>query len=421
MKSVIRVAVIVISLSCLFCLPIFGQEVKINSQVKDEVTKQSITALQLIKEAKEKRYDSNAIIDSFLKLSPQEKVKFWLKEKSNKSEIKDAMIVAGLDAVPYLADVVRYGKGEQRSDAVEILCYMDRFIQDKDLLLPVFGRSIYVKPLNIRGGINDYLPIDGRRIGNEGVDVIKWAAEQTEDKALNFYARYFSGRLLEELRSTPIREVYHQWRLLVIKGKGFLSIAINIDVFRLMFLCGTVLAENAPETLPFLIEATQDKNPYIRERAIGVIASIDGIKMRLRKSEIGKRAIEAVRQALEQGNLKPMYINRERREESWQWFYSHIFEDNYPLHYNSLWAIYALAMETFYGVKTTDKDYTVTLIVEATPEFRQFITYLTDIDPYFPSWDFYTTGGSNIQAHPRFRQKVAHLYEYWKKFKAQQK
>jgi hypothetical protein len=143
--------------------------------------------------------------------------------------------------------------------------------------------------------------------------------------------------------------------------------------------------------------------------------------MRLRSTELGLKAVEAIHTALERGGLKPVFVKREWRERHWLDIRSEIFDDQVALYHGSNWSVMALAFETFYGVAATRRSYTVSELIEAVPEFRQFVTYLTKVDPTFPGWEYIDTGllSANEVMHPRFREKVARYYEQWKLFKAQ--
>jgi len=55
----------------------------------------------------------------------------------------------------------------------------------------------------------------------------------------------------------------------------------------------------------------------------------------------------------------------------------------------------------------------------AIPAFNAFITFLTDKDPFFPSWEYTYFGPSYSEAfHPKFQAKMARFEDAWKQFKA---
>jgi hypothetical protein len=56
--------------------------------------------------------------------------------------------------------------------------------------------------------------------------------------------------------------------------------------------------------------------------------------------------------------------------------------------------------------------------VRPAPAFNGFIAFLTDKDPFFPSWEFTYVGPLRTQTfHPRFQAKMARIEEAWKEFK----
>jgi len=45
-----------------------------------------------------------------------------------------------------------------------------------------------------------------------------------------------------------------------------------------------------------------------------------------------------------------------------------------------------------------------------------FISYLTRIDPTFPSWEFPSAGSEDDMLHPKFREKLARYHEAFVKW-----
>src|SRR5438876_5157305 len=124
--------------------------------------------------------EQDEFMAEYVKLPPQERVQLWksANERKNRNkpvadaghEMEDALIAAGTDAVPYLAEVVRSADIYHRISAVRILCEMDRFVPKDQLLIPEWGDVYYVKPLKMSGLNNRYVDVDGRRIGKEGYE-----------------------------------------------------------------------------------------------------------------------------------------------------------------------------------------------------------------------------------------------------------
>ena len=393
------------------------------SQPQNDIAKRSAKITEKIQQdsAAEEKF-----LTAFLQLAPKERINVWMRGKDvtgrglMQTAMDDALVARGADAVPYLCEIVRHGDSYHRTYALKILCDLDRFVPLEDLPVPEVGDSIYVKPIKLGGRLDQFMMVDGRRIGKEGFEVVKWASEQTNDKDLRFHARQYSGLLQQDLRQLSLHEQLRQWRETVIKSKG--ALGADIDKYNLSYLFKAILIEQAPESIPMLIDLVEsDSNGYVREEALTVLALVDTFRMRLRRTEIGRKAIEAIHKAVERGDLKPVHTTKEARDSLWRQLSDGIFNDRVPIHQSSEWSIIAMALEKFYGVKSTKRYYTVQQIIEATPEMQDFVSYLTKVDPYFPSWEYTYVGDARDEIlHPRFKQKIARYYEQWKRFKAEQ-
>jgi hypothetical protein len=404
---------------CQLVIPVQGQDKTLGAgasqrSVEQEMDKSSRLA------AAEERY-----LKEFLTLPPKERVRLWKEGKNiggfTNWNMREALYVAGLDAVPYLADIVRHDTSDDAVRAVQLLCRMDKFVPDSALPLPEAGGVIYVRPLKTGGVLNDYMTVDGRRIGKEGLDAVMWAAEQTEHDDLRFHAREASGLLEQDLKRLPLAEQIKEWRRTVVESKGYLGMVGNPDTHTVMFHLSMALIEQAPDSIPPLLEMLEsDTNPYVREGIIGVLHLIDSGRVRLRGIKVGREAIEAIQRALAKGNLKPTYNDREAAQWIWRRWSAEFYRDDFYLHNGSEWALLALAFEKFYGEPATKRhrNWPTVELIEAKPEMRQFITYLTDVDPFFPGWEYSLAGANSQVLHPLFRKKIERYYEYWKRFKA---
>jgi hypothetical protein len=361
---------------------------------------------------------------AFLSLPPRERVQQWLKQRTFYSSSRNAIVAIGLDCVPYLVQVLRDRRRSwfEREEAMWVLIAMDRFVLRENFPLPEVGETIYVKSLGIRGRVNPFLPVNGRRIGPEGEAAVQWASEQTEEKDLRFYTREQLGLMEKELRDLPLEEQINRWATSVKRSRGMLGEVANPVEHTQYKILEFILVGEAPEALPKLVELLDtSRNPYLREEAIRVLETIDKRRVRLRTSELGRRAIASAERALEEGNLRPAYKTKEEREEQWRYLSGIFWRDEWPLNTTSPWALYALALETYYGEKTTFRPQTPFHLIEAAPTIREFITYLTSKDPEFPSWEYTQVGQAHPgdeMFHPRFRAKVDRLEEQWKLFQS---
>jgi hypothetical protein len=371
----------------------------------------------------------NEFLNNYVRLSPEERVQLWLKSETSRNvkglyagarrDMADVLIAAGTDAVPYLAQVVRSDKLQARIDAVRILCNMDRFVPVADNPLHDKGASISVKPLGLRGDIDRFLPVDGRRIRKEGYETVQWAAEQTDSKELHFYARLFSGLLKSDLSQLTSEQQFQTWRSAIIKSRGIKS--ENDESYSVYSVLGKILIEKLPESLSTLVKVLEtDKDAYLREETIELLAQADLCRMRLRGTEVGRRAIGEIQKALVQGNLKPVYTSEEFRNHYWSDLSAQFFQDQFRIDMTSTWALYARAFDEFYGEKATvmkgEEPYK---LIEARPEMREFVTFLTDFDPTFPGWEYTYCGQPYEEVfHPLFKAKMDRYYEQWVRFQA---
>ena len=374
---------------------------------------------------------------AFLKLPPKARVDLWLRDakRSHLTEgnVKDVMIIHGLDAVPNLLDVVRTRKGEDRLLALHLLCDMDRFVPMEDVPLKVdFGTvrdwsSQDSKDRGRNGGILSLATlIDGKRIGTQAKEFIYWAAQQSEDMDLRFHAREHSGLLYQDLKALPLEELIRQWRFAVSKaGKSLGPFYYSNDTI-LVHHIDRVLMENIDTTVPAMIKILAgDEDAYVRDAAFFFLYRADVYGMRLRRFPAGQRAIGAMRQALEDKRLRPENCTQNARYSVWQGFVSQAFDDKTMLGDVTFLSVVAMAFAEYDGEKSVAvpvDDKIRTKAYAVSPEMKRFVTYLTEIDPSFPSWGFTLEGLSGYEAivHPRFRQKIELYYGYWKQFKANQ-
>jgi hypothetical protein len=359
---------------------------------------------------------------NYVSLPPQERVRLWRKGRDVtgrgliQAAIDNALIAVGVDAAPYLAEIVRNGDSYHRAYALKILCDMDRFVPLEKLPVPQIGRSTnpHARAHGLEGKLNRFMIVDGRRIGREGYEAVRWAAEQTKDKDLRFHARQYSGLLEQDLRRLTFNEQIKQWRDAVAKSKGVLG--ADIDSYNLSYLLKAILIERAPESIPTLIEILErDSNEYVREEALTALALIDTFRMRLRATETGKKAIEAIHMAAGRGGLKPVHTTQAERESLWKQISAQVFNDEVDIF---MWD-WAVALKQLYGVPLALDDSEV-FLSRTLPELRRFVSFLTKVDPYYPSWEFTFVGDlSDTMLHPLFKAKMARYYEQWKRFKAE--
>lgn len=358
-------------------------------------------------------------LECYARLPPQERVKWWMSGTKHVpyQYMGEILVGHGVDTALLLADLVRDRKSPARFYALKLLCDMDSFVPVEKLPL---ARDIY-QTEQVAGINNAFMVVDGRRIGAAAYAVVKWATEQTEDDELRFYARDYSGLLAQEYAKLTLPEVVRQWREAVVKCQG--REGLGLQDCSMEYYLGEPLIVRAPASLPALTEMIEhDPNGYVREMAIILVRNIDNKAVRLRRIEEGRAAIAAVYRSLEKGGLKPAYTKKEWRK----WLKEELtaqFERDYWAVHDELhggvsneWEFYANALHTLFGTATQLPAYGTRPEVWA--EFRRFITYLTNVDPYFPSWVYAHPGMAwEGLCHPQFRAKLTRYYEAWQRFK----
>jgi hypothetical protein len=385
---------------------------------------------QKANEKKEKSSDQYAeeqerFISDFLQMSPQDRVRLW--ENSNtwknrntmahvlQGEMLQALVAVGTDAVPYLLEVARKERGYLQIGALETLCDMDRFVADKDLPFRPGVGPIHIRPLGISGTINKLQPCDGRRIGKEASEFIRRAAEQEKNKELRFHARECLGLIEKDLRQLSIEGTFQRWQQALIRSKGGVASG-NYDESRISEILAQILIERGPDSLPQILDLLEhNSNPYLREGALHVLVTTDSCRMRLRGTELGRRAIEAIRHTLETGSIAgPALQEKSARDNYWKLLSQQFFDDDLS---TWTWDL-ARSLEAIYGEKLTIvTHFGMITHVEATPEMRRFVTFLTNVDPYFPSWEYTNCGLVYDQVlFPNFKAKMDRYHEQWVRF-----
>ena len=272
--------------------------------------------------------EDREFIKRYVALPPQEQVEIWSKAASNtkylpsivewrmQTEMEQVLVLEGVDAVPYIAKLLVAGSTGRRLRVLKMLCDMDRFVPDEKIPLEAARNSIYVGALQKGGRVNPFIPVDGHRIGNEGLGAILAIANQSENQLTQFYARLWTGQVRKDLENLSFEEQVRRWREAVIKSRIVIKEAEFPELSSTYKLLEVIWMERMPESIPKLTELLErDKDPYVRTELIHVFARADGCSVRLRKLESGRAAIEAVRRALEHGSLVLGYRSEKQRSD----------------------------------------------------------------------------------------------------------
>src|SRR5579859_1979581 len=103
---------------------------------------------------------------------------------------------------------------------MKILADMDRYVPERNIPKgAVITVTLGADALNLRGAVNPFLEITGRRIGDQGREALEWAATKADDKWLQFFARNDMGLVRQELAPLPLAEQVQRWRTSVAEGQ----------------------------------------------------------------------------------------------------------------------------------------------------------------------------------------------------------
>jgi hypothetical protein len=375
-------------------------------------------------------WERQSFLSDFLRLPPRGRVAEWKKGARSGAftyigpwrDKTEGLIAFGTDAVSELSAIIRQDKIFYQIHALDVLCDMDRFVPASETIIPTIGGTIRSEDSSIDGFVNPCIKVDGRRIGKEGYETVRWAMDQASNRDLAEWARRCSGIAREEIDQLPLNQKLEEWKRLAKATAGGTNFWRLNPYYRFQQLSMSLVEKDGfAAVAPLTDILRRERNGYVREEAIHLLRNIDSHAARLRSSPAGREAIEAIRTAFEKGSLKPVYASDRARKGAYESeFHSQFFNDRWLNHSSSDLHIIALAFEQFYGEPLVVRTRATRQIRQerACEELLKFVTFMTDVDPSFPSWEYSYAGYQPVQIlHPAFKKKMARYYEEWKKFK----
>jgi hypothetical protein len=332
-------------------------------------------------------------------------------------QIEEEILVASADPVvdSSLAAEARRGDSGAAREAVFMICERARFVRAAEFPVKI---SLDGFVTGIRGGlINPFFP-DFNKVGKEAEDAVK-AALESPDASLRTTANIYCGGLALELARVPANEIAARWRTKLGKlADPMFADSDSSETGELVRVLKQALAAKGLEGATAVSSLLEKENkPWAREREIEMIEFLDGAAVRLRGSQQGRDILHVVAKTVARKELK-LNKTREAREEYWRSLQDIFLQDNYNYVGDSRdhWARFiALAFDQFYG------EHVSVSIRGARPSFtraHEFVSYLTDIDPTFPSWEFPSTLSERDMFHPNFAAKIARYHAIWMQMNA---
>jgi hypothetical protein len=327
---------------------------------------------------------------------------------------EEEILVASSDSVVNnsLAKEVRGGDTGTARESVFILCERARFVRSPEFPLKVsldgFGSGM-------QGGLLNPFSPDLDRLGKEAADAVRDTLNSSNAK-LQTTARIYCGGLEHELALMPTPALVARWRAELGKlAEPIYADSDSTETGELVRFLKRAVAERGLEgatAMSLLLE--KESKAWARLNEIEMIEFLDGAAVRLRGSQQGRDVIRIVESTLANKELRG-YKTKQDRQRYWQLVQYSFFKDEFsnPGTARDHWArLIGLAFDQYYGEHV--------LISQrgmrgSFARGNEFVTYLTDIDPAFPSWEFASTLSEEDMFHPRFMAKIARYHAMWLK------
>jgi hypothetical protein len=356
-----------------------------------------------------KPQELDAYMDDFVRLTPERQLLEWRKAVAGSDQqasthsqlIHEALTVSGVRVGNELADIIQDESQPKRLrfEALHLLGDMDRFYGEDGS----FGQP------------SSLLNVNGHRIGASAFETVQWAAQQRRDSNLRFYARLILGITRTELAQLSITEQADRWTQITKRSKGSAAMAHVPEDYVIATMLGRLLAEQAPESIHFIIEAVEsDKEGYLTERALELLSDIDSCRLRLRTNAAGREAIQMMDAVFRSNRLKNV-LSHEGKRHLEDRLRGQFLNDEFRTDPTSELAELADELTKRYGLGLTEGYNAFAGRGSAKPVVKKFVTFLTNQDPYFPGWGYSTCGVYHgLFRTPDAKTKLDRYYDAWR-------
>ena len=302
------------------------------------------------------------------------------------------------------------------SYAIYLICRRARYIPGSEFPFKVANGN-YVTYVNSRwvGSLTPFDP-DFARVGGNAAAAVKEALNSPDSKLKNT-ALLYSGQLAHELDSLTIESIVQQWSdqfdRLPSPRDAFLAYSTD-EGERFRCIERALAARGLEAAVLVSVRLSTETNPEKRLYEIELLLRVDQSSVRLRASTRGRDVIKIVRETIA-GQKLPHYKSADERASFWQEVagnFNDRFAYNCRLGFGS--ALAAMALEHYHGKDPSEVWREGGTICDPSL-MREFVSYLTDFDPVWPSWVYPEAGGDD-QLHPRFAEKVSRYDQVWKEF-----
>jgi len=369
----------------------------------------------------------NRRLDKFRGLSGPDQVHMFFKEAFSKGwfwkqftalpydlRFEEEILVSSADPTinaPLTAEAMSGDNRPQASYAVYLICLRARFVPRSEFLIRgVVATYPWSEPEKTKGLISPFSP-NWDRVGTEAKEAVMEALK-SPNMARRAIAKLYSGELGKELGSVPTSELADRWRAAAAKLPH--PTLYQSDASETASVIGRALVYRGLDAAVAVSSMLAKENePWAVEDEIGTIAGIDSSTVRLRASPQGRDAIATIERIF--ATRKKWFIqeNDHYREEYRQTLEDRFLKDEFDCNLNSALQMTALAFDQFYSEHMTyPSPYGGSTRFCNRELMTKLISYLTETDPTFPSWEF-PTGSYYDVLHPRFAAKMARYHEVW--------
>ena len=320
-----------------------------------------------------------------------------------------------------LATEIIGGDVERARYAVFLLCLRARFVPHTDFLIKQVNGLV---SSGSREGRIAPFPPDFSKLDQRARAALQ-SALSSPNQGLRSSARIYSFAALEDLSSVPTNTLAKQWRAAAGKVPACFHdhpLAYS-DAEQSISLIKSALASRGLAGVVAISPMLKNENDTeARGEEIEFVRFVDTSVVRLRGSEEGTRVIQILKEAVLAHPLRYCWMRFNQtegdRQKYWLELEDQFLRDRVPCDLGSWATLIALALDQLRGDSLTkpalfEKDYRV-----CSPQMQRFISWLTDVDPNFPAWEFPSTGTQDDMLHPLFLSKIGRYHEMWVKMNA---
>ena len=302
---------------------------------------------------------------------------------------------------------------ERSRYAVFLLCLRARFVHHSEFLIKQVNGN-FSSDEQRNGRISPFPP-DLNKLDKEARQALSEALGSPNAKLRNS-TKLYTFALLKELSSVPTPELAERWRETSRKVPACnhdRPTAYSDDEQAIPILRDALASRGLEAAVAISSLLKSERNPEVLEEAIELERFLDSAAVRLRRSEEGRQVIQAVKDAVLTHSLQycEWRLNKteKQRQEYWLELESQFLRDRFDCSLASWAKLIVLALDQQYGDHIT-----------CGIQMQGFLSWLTDVDPAFPAWEFPSTGTDDDMLHPNFESKIRRYHEMWIKMKTSQ-